>query len=63
MTQSQTDILMDIETTLRAYHCVAIDETGLLFGHAESDTNEAAMYLAIQAYHRDVFSERFGGMW
>ena len=63
MTQTQRDIMTDIETTLRSYHCVAIDESGTIIGHAESDTNEAVMYLAIQAYHRDVFSERFGGMW
>lgn len=63
MTQSQQNILTDIETILRYCHCIAIDETGTVIGHAQSSNNEAALYLALQAYHRDVFSERFGGTW
>ena len=57
MTQTQRDILADIMSHLETpvcHYAIEGDNYGVILGMAESTSGDAAMYLAIQAIHRDL---------
>ena len=57
MTQTQRDILADIDESQTLRYCAKIEHRSdrvYYIGCNDATTDDAAMYLAIQAIHRDL---------
>ena len=57
MTKTQRDILADIMTHVEApvcHYAIEGEGYGVFLGLASSNSGDSAMYIAIQAIHRDL---------